>query len=123
MSIQKRRPALEKLIRQYNEYCTNLKAMYNPAYRIPLPQPLSDNLYQVRDDSYLLEDVIVGQTREQPSCWFTEPKVRLGARALLKVERCSEELYRLSLESRNMCEWFQRELTAVELALHDTGSG
>jgi hypothetical protein len=31
-SIQKRRLALEKLIRRYNEHCATLKAMYKPAY-------------------------------------------------------------------------------------------
>jgi hypothetical protein len=93
--------------------------MYKPEYRIPLPQPLSDNLYQVRDDSYLLEDVVVGQTHEEPSRWFTDSKVRLGARAALKLDRCVEEETRLPMEARNMCEWFRRELTAVELALLD----
>jgi hypothetical protein len=91
--------------------------MYRPEYQIPLPQPLSDNLHQVRDDSYLLEDVFVGQMPDRPSRWFTESKVRLGARAVLKLERCAEEKDRLLMEAANMSQWWQRELTAVELAL------
>jgi hypothetical protein len=122
-SIQKRRPAIEKLIRRYNEFCATLKSMYRTEYQIPLPQPLSDNLYQVRDDSYLLEDVIVSQMPDPPSRWFTDPKVRLGARAALKLERCDEETDRLLVEATNMSHWWQKELTAVELALLDPGSG
>jgi DNA repair ATPase RecN len=98
-SIQKRQPALEKLIRRYNEHCATLKAMYKPAYRIPLLQALSDNLYQVREDSYLLENVIVSQTPEQPSQWYTESTVRSGVRALLKLDRCTEEESRLPMEA------------------------
>jgi hypothetical protein len=69
-----------------------------------------------------LEDVIVGQTPEQPSRWYTESTVHSGVRALLKLDRCTEEESRLPMEARNMCEWFRRELMAVELALYDPGS-
>jgi hypothetical protein len=49
--------------------------------------------------------------------------VRLGARAALKLERCDEETDRLLVEATNMSHWWQKELTAVELALLDPGSG
>jgi hypothetical protein len=113
---------LEKLIRRYNQYCESLKASYKPEYQIPLPQPLAENLYEVRDDSYLLEDVIIGPTPEPPARWFTESTIRLGVRALLKLDRCAEEKDRLITEAGNMCNWFRRELTALELALLDPGS-
>jgi hypothetical protein len=121
-SIQKRRPALEKLIRRYNQYCESLKAIYKPEYQIPLPQPLAENLYEVCDDSYLLEGVIIGQTPEPPARWFTESTVCLGVRALLKLDRCVEEKDRLLTEAGNMCNWFCRELTVLELSLLDPGS-
>jgi hypothetical protein len=78
--------------------------MYKPEYRILPPQPLSDNLYQVHDDSYLLEDVVVGQTHEEPSRWFTDSKVHLGVRAALKLDHCVEEETQLPMEARTMCE-------------------
>jgi hypothetical protein len=121
-SIQRRRPALEKLIRKYNGYCLKLAELYRPDYRIPLPQPMSDNLYNIREDSYLLEDVIVGRMADVPSGWYTNGKVRSGVCGLLKIDRCKEEGLRLPMEAGNMKEWLCRELTAVQLAILDDGS-
>jgi hypothetical protein len=118
-SIQRRRPALEKLIRKYNDYCAQLKLLYKPEYHIPLPQSMSNNLYEVREDTYLLEDVVVGQMADTPSPWYTDAQVRAGVRALLKMDRCSEEEIRLPTEAANMREWLFHELTAVQLALYD----
>ena len=83
---------------------------------------MSENLSDVREDSYLLEDVIVGQMADIPSGWYTNGKVRSGVCGLLKINRCKEEGLRLPMEAENMREWFCRELTAVQLAIHDDGS-
>jgi hypothetical protein len=84
---------------------------------------MSENLYEVRDDTYLLQDVIVGQMTCSPSRWYTDSNIRLGVRAVLKMTRCAEEECRLPVEAKNMKEWFFRELTAVQLAiLGNTGT-
>lgn len=49
--------------------------------------------------------------------WLEDADVRNGIRAMLKVDRCQEEQRRLRIESENMCRWFGRRLTCLEVAL------
>ncbi|KAG6877328.1 hypothetical protein C0993_008548 [Termitomyces sp. T159_Od127] len=116
-AIKKRAPALMAGLRKYNDICATLAAMYKPEWNIPLPEPLPTELKPLRDATNLMEDVWISRPMEEVPCWLSDNTVRGGIRALLKVERCSEEWRRLQLEAANLSRWFGHELSAVELAL------
>ncbi|PPQ73357.1 hypothetical protein CVT26_015449 [Gymnopilus dilepis] len=115
-AIAKRKPALMSSIRKYNEHCATLEQLYDPSYKLPLPRPLPMKLADLRDNSDLMEDVWTTPGDELP-LWLESTDVRAGIRAMLKRDRCIEELQRLELEAKNLETWFVRELAAVELAL------
>jgi hypothetical protein len=91
--------------------------IYNPSYTIPLPTPLPTKLAELRNDQTLLEDVWITHCQGEIPLWLTDCDVRSGIRALLKLDRCHEERLRLGMEADNLCQWFGRELCAVEFAL------
>ena len=108
-------------IRKYNAYCTILERLYNPACKVPLPQPLPTKLAELRDNSTLMEDVWMSSCGKAP-LWFEDVDVRSGIQAVLRRDRCQEEQQRLVSEAGNMCRWFHREFLAVELALRQPSS-
>ncbi len=92
--------------------------MNDPSWNIPVPHPLPTKLTELRDRSDLMEDVWISPPKNTKSqLWLTDPNVRSGIRAMLKLDRCIEEQRRLGREADNLCSWFRRELGAVELAL------
>lgn len=115
--MQRRTPALMAAIRKFNKYCDVLATLSDPTANIPLPQHLKTDLSLLRDDPYLMEDVWVHPSTEAAPPWLTDPKVRKGIRAMLKVDRCIEENRRLGIEADNLCRWFGRELAAIELSI------
>jgi hypothetical protein len=116
-AISKRKPALMNAIRKFNKYCMTLEMLYKPEWDIPLPEPLPTQLAVLRDSSTLMEDVWITPMEGQVPRWLEDADVREGIRAVLKVDRCLEERHRLGLEADNLCRWFGRELSAVEVAL------
>jgi len=118
--MQRRTPGLMAAIRKFNKYCDALVALSDPAANIPLPRHLKTNLSILQDDLYLMEDVWVHPSAEAAPLWLTDTKVRKGIRAMLKIDRCTEERRRLGIEADNLCRWFGRELTAVELSIQTT---
>ena len=70
-----------------------------------------------------MEDIwITPTTGGPPALWLEDRDVRTGIQAMLKVDRCLEERRRLGWEADNLCQWFGRELAAVELALRRSKS-
>ena len=116
-AISRRTPALMSSIRKFNKYCAHLETLYDPAWSIPLPRPLSTNLSALRESPELMEEVWIHRSIGEVPRWLDDSDVRDGIRAMLKADRCSEELIRITLEAENLCRWFGRELAAVELAL------
>ena len=115
-AIARRQPALMSAIRKYNAHCATLERLYNPAYNLPLPQPLPTKLAELRDSSTLAEDVWTTPDASQP-LWLQNADIRLAINAMLKKDRCIEEKKRLRQEAENMEHWIRRETLAVELAL------
>lgn len=62
-------------------------------------------------DAGLLEDEPVSPP------WLTDNKVRSGIRAMLEIDRCTEELARISRERGIMQHWLREEWEAVESTL------
>jgi len=121
-AISKRKPALMTAIRKFNKYCETLESLHQPSWSIPLPQPLPTELAALRDGPTLREDVWISPSCGDVPRWLEDPDVREGIQAMLKVDRCSEERQRLRMEADNLCQWFHRELAAVELSLRTPSS-
>ena len=115
--MQRHTPALMAAIRKFNKYCDALHTLSDPAANIPLPRHLKTDLSSLRDDPYLMEDVWVHPSMEAAPPWLTDTKVRKGIRAMLKIDRCTEEFRRLGMEVDNLCRWFGRELAAIKLSI------
>jgi hypothetical protein len=94
--------------------------MKDPTWDIVLPQKLSTNLTELKDDPDLFQDVWISNvdniTHRAPP-WLADASIRIGTRALLKLDRCAEEQRRLSFEADHLCEWFGKELSVIELGL------
>ena len=119
-AMQRRTPALIAAIRKFNKYCDMLVTLSDPATNIPLPRHLKTDLNLLRDDPYLMEDVWIYPSAEATPPWLTDTKVCKGIRAMLKIDRCMEEHRHLGIEADNLCRWFGRELTAIELSIQST---
>jgi len=109
-------------IKKFNRYCARLEELFDPAYTIAIPSPLPTKLADLRDNSSLMEDVWITPAESDPPRWLEDTDVRSGIRAMLKVDRCLEERRRLGWEADNLCRWFGRELSAIELALRTPSS-
>jgi hypothetical protein len=64
-----------------------------------------------------MEDVWISPSLGEIPRWLEDSDVREGIRAMLKLDRCCEELSRINREAENLCRWFGCELAAIELAL------
>ncbi|EPQ51554.1 hypothetical protein GLOTRDRAFT_96295 [Gloeophyllum trabeum ATCC 11539] len=104
---------------RFNKYCDVLESLHKPEWCIPVPSKLSTDLGVLREDQALFQDVCLepGSSDVLTPRWLTESNVRRGIRAMLKKAQCLEECQRLGMEADNMCQWFGRELAALELAM------
>lgn len=84
---------------------------------MPLPQPLPTQLNALREDPHLMEDVWITPSVGAIPRWLDDTDVRRGIRAMLKRDRCQEELKRLEREAHNLSTFFGDELAAIERAL------
>lgn len=116
-AITRRTPALTAAIKKFNGYCSQLSALHQQEWNLPLPEPLPTELAILRDDPSLLADVWITPSSVAVPRWLQESSVRHGIRAMLILDRCLEERRRLRNEADNLCRWYGRELAAVELAL------
>jgi hypothetical protein len=105
-------------IRKFNTLTDDFEKKNKPEYNIPTPRKLPTALNDLRaPDSEVWEDVWTSQSTTHPPKWLESRKIRDGIRAMLKLDRCDEEVKRLGQESDNMCYWYGRELGIVETAL------
>ncbi|KAF9457042.1 hypothetical protein BDZ94DRAFT_1176434 [Collybia nuda] len=116
-AISKRKPALMNAIRKFNKYCEMLAKLHNSDWTIPLPQPLPTQLTPLRECPHLMEDVWITPCPGNIPAWLEDIDVREGIRAMLKLDRCHEELCRLGTEGNNLCRWFGQEIGALEVAI------
>ena len=55
-------------------------------------------------------------------CWLEDADVRRGVRAMLKRDRCLEDLRQLKTEAANLSRFLETELVAIESSLNDPNS-
>ncbi|TEB16313.1 hypothetical protein FA13DRAFT_1650797, partial [Coprinellus micaceus] len=116
--IAKRKPALITAIKKFNNLTVTLAEQNQPQYNIPLPGTLPEDLSKLRaDESQLWEDVWINRCEGKQPMWFSSGEVRDGVRAMMKLDRCNEEIRRLGKEADNMCNWYGDELSCLEVAL------
>ncbi|KAJ6606334.1 hypothetical protein DFH09DRAFT_896986 [Mycena vulgaris] len=120
-AISRRKPALLKAIRKYNEYCAQLEQLIPAACPLPLPQALSTELNGLRDDPTLHDDVWIVPAEGGIPRWLDDADVRDGIRALHSSDRCHEEWACLDLERENMSRWLTEEISVVSRALETHG--
>ncbi|KAJ8474908.1 hypothetical protein ONZ45_g15793 [Pleurotus djamor] len=118
-AITKRKPALFKAITKFNSLCESLRELYDPSWRVPLPEPLPTQLSVLRDAQSLLEDVWISPSETSVPRWLENLGVRNGIRAMHKFNRCQEEQQRILWEVDNMSSWIKAESRGVEMALND----
>ncbi|KZT21004.1 hypothetical protein NEOLEDRAFT_1158394 [Neolentinus lepideus HHB14362 ss-1] len=117
-TMAKHWPALLAALRKFNKYCDNLQELHMLAWGVPVPSKLPLDLTVLRDDPVLLQDVWIEPcTHAVLPQWLYDANVCIGIHAVLKLDRCVEECWRLGLEANNLCRWFGHELAAVELAV------
>ncbi|EJD33230.1 hypothetical protein AURDEDRAFT_77138 [Auricularia subglabra TFB-10046 SS5] len=121
-AIQKRAPATMGAITRYNDACIKVREHLPPGKVYPLPEPLSTNLTELKNDSSLLEDVWLSGTPENGALWLTDKTVRVAIRSQLLLDRCQEEKKRLLREEQQLFGWLQLEAKAVARALYDPSS-
>ncbi|KAF5326117.1 hypothetical protein D9611_000326 [Ephemerocybe angulata] len=116
-AIAKRTPTLLKAIRKFNKICGECAEIYRPEYNIPLPEVLPVDLHDLQHNSSILEDIWMSPASPDRNAWLYDSDVREAMRAVQQADRCQEEVKRLGIEFDNLCRWFGKELTSVELAL------
>ncbi|KAF6759812.1 hypothetical protein DFP72DRAFT_1166659 [Ephemerocybe angulata] len=116
-AIAKRTPTLLKAIRKFNKICGECAEIYRPEYNIPLPEVLPVDLHDLQHNSSILEDIWMSPASPDGNAWLYDSDVREAMRAVQQADRCQEEVKRLGIEFDNLCRWFGKELTSVELAL------
>ncbi|KAJ7580800.1 hypothetical protein C8J56DRAFT_794621, partial [Mycena floridula] len=121
-AISKRKPALMTAIRKYNDYCALIRRQirqhcHEDSPKIPLPEPLPSDLESLKESTDLMQDVLMTCSLDTLPAWAEHAEVRQGIQATLKLDRCREERHRLVTEADNLLRSFQRDLTAIEVAL------
>lgn len=97
--------------------------LHDAEWGIPLPEPLPLKLDALRSGSLLMEDVWITCSPGAIPPWLEDPNIRAGIRAMLQLDHCIEERWRLGIEADNLCRWFGRELRATETAVVLPASG
>ena len=123
--IKRKEPGIQKLAKKYNDICAELENMIkrkeSPRGACAPHRIATDGLFKldVDDDIWQdvgLDDMDLSSGREIPQ-WLGDEGVRKGIKSLLELDRCQEELQRLSHERSAMQEWFAEEWKCVVKAM------
>ncbi|KAJ2911367.1 hypothetical protein MD484_g9047, partial [Candolleomyces efflorescens] len=116
--VTKRAPALVTAIRKFNGLTLQIEQLNKPEFNIPTPRSLPTDLKELRKPgSEVWEDVWTTRLDLKPPKWLESKEARDGIRAMLKLDRCKEEMKRLAMEANNLCNWYGRELASIETAV------
>jgi hypothetical protein len=116
-AIEKRKPALLRLVSKYNTYCADIADSWPRGCNIPIPAPLPTETTALRNDPLLYQDLWIHPTASGVPRWMDDADVRDGIRSVHIVDHCVEEQARLKSECANMLGWLRNELQIVARAL------
>jgi len=125
-SVKRRDPSIQQLAQSYNELCTKI-TKYIEDGRAPhdaiCPKKIeSSGLFTLNVDDAIWQDVgLNDDASEEPPLWLCDANVRSGILAMLDLDRCEEEEFRLQHERRAMQDWFLEEWEIVNVAYENTG--
>lgn len=123
--IKRKEPGIQKLAKKYNDLCAELEKMItkkeSPRGACAPHRIATDGLFKldVDDDIWQdvgLDDMDLSFGSEVPR-WLGDEDVHKGIKAMLELDRCKEELQRLSYERSAMQEWFMEEWKCVTNAM------
>ncbi|KAH7102012.1 hypothetical protein BKA62DRAFT_792395 [Auriculariales sp. MPI-PUGE-AT-0066] len=117
-------PVIERLRDRYNGLVEQLHDIAKKKkIDFPLPVSLPPNILSLRDDPALMEDVWLGASENNTPLWLTDPKARIGIRAMQLLDRCDEESARLNRELAQLADWLAHHWERVQLAKEDDSHG
>ncbi|KAG6904167.1 hypothetical protein DXG01_012127, partial [Tephrocybe rancida] len=112
--VQEDDPSISKLALNYNrlqdEMETLIKARKAPPRALCPDKIEMKGLFALDVDDAIWQDVGLDEgSNEAPPPWLANESVRVGIRALLERDRCTEEEHRLRHECRSMRVWLSEE--------------
>ncbi|KAJ7194705.1 hypothetical protein GGX14DRAFT_678291 [Mycena pura] len=124
-AVKRREPTISKLNTQYNKVCAELSKIvkdgHAPAGSIA-PRPIKPKqLWQLDVDDDIWQDIGLDDDDDvrtkEPPLWLCDERVRSGIKAVLELDRCDEEDYRLITERCSMQVWFAEEWEVYQFEL------
>jgi hypothetical protein len=121
-SVKRREPTIQRLVKSYNDMCTQMHLL--APRRAYLPRPLErSGLYQLDVDDPIWHDAGLGdETEDAVPRWMSDETVRKGIKCLLELDRCIEEEHRLQRERCTLQEWLREEWECLLLAVNKAGA-
>ena len=121
-SVKHREPTIQRLVKSYNDMCTQMHRL--APRRAYLPRPLDiSGLYQLDVDDPIWQDAGLGdETEDVVPRWMSDETVQKGIKFLLELDRCIEEEHRLRRERCTLQEWLREEWECLLIAVNDAGA-
>ncbi|KAK7446014.1 hypothetical protein VKT23_014637 [Stygiomarasmius scandens] len=121
-SVQRRDPSILTLATKYNNLCSEIchlidcgKASTHAVYPIKIDK---STLFDLDTNEDIWQNVGLTDNGDQPPPpWMVDENVRKGIRAMLELDRCTEEHARLQIQSQSLQEWFVEEWQILMIAL------
>lgn len=123
--VKRHEPGIMSLCNKYNALCLemekSIKSKEAPAGATLPPQIQKEGLFKLDVDDDIWQDIGLEDLTEDAVMpvipnWLGDEMTRKGIKALLELDRCNEEVVRLSRERCAMQEWIQEEWLAVDNA-------
>lgn len=126
-SVKRRDPNIQQLAQNYNKLCDDMARLIRER-KAPLgsvcPTKIErKGLFALDVDDNIWQDIGLddGSTETEPPLWLCDDRVREGIKALLELDRCTEEEERLRGECQAMRHWFAEEWNILNAAYANTG--
>lgn len=118
-SLSRRQGTITSLVRRYNTLCEKMRRIVSKKDRprgAVAPRPIKlEGLFKLDVDHDIWQEHGFGDVDDgEVPRWLSSEAVREGIRCQLELDRCDEELERLSWERCALQEWFKREWQSVE---------
>ncbi|OAX33609.1 hypothetical protein K503DRAFT_794452 [Rhizopogon vinicolor AM-OR11-026] len=112
-SVKRREPGIIKLLKTYNNLCTQLQALIRqgkaPPKALP-PLPIArEGLFQLDIDDEVWQDIGLDDPDGHLPRWLADEGIRQGIKCMLELDHCEEEAVHVMRERCVLQEWMQEE--------------